>query len=411
MLMMFLAFNAGAITSMVPGNFLMDQADPDQPAADLDGNRRLVGGSVEIDVSEPNPEDPLSLSSLDYFGVQEGNHFQGLVSYTNGGTDAATDEITLDTQSSYLLDTEILGSKQFQSWLQATPDSVLMGKQQESGNTATYTPALAIFKGLLSAKTRWTSKCTAVVNGISMKATLSAKVSPQELVSVPAGHFLTWPIAYTLKASKNGRTASQKWIAWFAPYIGAIKETNSDYTITVTAFAVGAGAISIPPPVVTGVSLEQSTTESTATINGFQFGAAQGSSVVRIGSIECDDIVSWSDTQIQFYIPDSASTGVVTVATDTWNSNDTVVLKIPPRITQVAPTSGQRKSTVQISGTHFGTGVGKVKFGSTSAKITQWGNESISCVVPAKLSYRAYPISVSNKQGQSVLQGAFTVVK
>ena len=174
---------------------------------------------------------------------------------------------------------------------------------------------------------------------------------------------------------------------------------------------MGGGAVGIPPLVVTGTYPASATAGSTVTINGFQFGSSQGASVVRIGSVECDQILYWTDTQIQCTVPDTASSGAVTVVTDTWTSNDSVILKIPPQITSVAPSSRTRKSTVQIAGTHFGAVAGKVKFGSVRAAVTQWSDTSISCIVPASAHLGARPITVTNSQGQSVLPGAFTVVK
>jgi serine protease len=348
---------------------------------------------------------------FDYFGVQAGNHLETLVANTKGGTNTLVEDILYDAQTSSLLDQGIQGTDQIKSWLQVTSNSLLLGQQTENGTTVTYNPALSIVKTPLAANTRWTATCTAMEGGFSMKATLTAKVSSQVLISVPAGHFMAWPIAYTLKASARGRTASKTWSTWFAPYIGTVKNKDSGSTSTLTSFSVGAGTVGFPPPVITGIQPGSATAGSHVTINGFQFGTSQGSSVARIGGVDCDQILSWTDTQIQCIVPDAASSGAVTVVTDTWTGNDTVILKILPEIETVVPSSGKRKSTVQIMGTHFGTAVGKVKFGSTAAKVTQWGDNSITCNVPANAPYRACPITVINSQGQSVLQGGFTVAK
>jgi hypothetical protein len=258
---------------------------------------------------------------------------------------------------------------------------------------------------------RWTATSTASELGVSVRAKLTAKVSPQELVSVPTGYFMAWPITYTLKGSARGRTLSTTSTTWFAPYIGAVRSKDSTSTTSLTAFSVGGGTISFPPPVVTGTYPASATARSTVTINGFQFGSSQGSSVVKIGSVNCDQILSWTDTQIQCIVPDTASSGAVIVITDTWTSNDSVILKIPPQITSVSPSSGTRKSTAQIAGTHFGAVAGKVKFGSARAPVTQWSDTSITCIVPATAHLGTCPVTVINSQGQSVLPGAFTVVK
>ena len=62
-------------------------------------------------------------------------------------------------------------------------------------------------------------------------------------------------------------------------------------------------------------------------------------------------------------------------------------------------------------GNNFGTIPGKVKLGAVQAKITQWGDTSISFTVPASMPYGTYPVTVVNSQGQGVLGRAFTVDK
>ena len=348
---------------------------------------------------------------FNYFGMQAENNYEALVTYTNGSTGTETDNITLDTNSSSFLDTEVLDGNQILNWFQVTPNSFLMGQQEANGTTIAYSPALPMVKTPLAAKMHWTSTCSAFELGVPIHATLTAKVSPQVLVSVPAGYFMAWPITYKLKTSARGRTLSTASTTWFAPYIGTVKSADSTSTTSLTAFSVGAGTVSFPPPVVTGTYPASATAGSTVAIDGFQFGSSQGTSVVRIGNVNCDQILSWTDTQIQCIVPDTASSGAVVVVTDTWTSNDSVILKIPPQITSVAPSSGTRKSTVQISGINFGSGRGKVKFGSIRAAVTQWSDTSISCIVPATAHLDTCPVTVMNSQGQSVLQGAFTVVK
>ncbi len=178
-----------------------------------------------------------------------------------------------------------------------------------------------------------------------------------------------------------------------------------------TSFAVGAGTVTPPPPVVTGTAPKSAITGSQISINGFQFGTSQGTSTVMIGGINCDQIVSWTDTKIQCIVPETASSGAVTVVTDTWTSNDSVILTIPPQITSVTPSSGTRGSSVQIQGQNFGTVTGKVKLGTALTHVKKWGGNSITCTVPAGMTYGACSVTVINSQGQSVLEGAFTVVK
>jgi hypothetical protein len=86
-------------------------------------------------------------------------------------------------------------------------------------------------------------------------------------------------------------------------------------------------------------------------------------------------------------------------------------LKVLPLATGVTPSSAKRNAEVQIQGSGFGTIQGKVKFGAGQAKIAQWGDDSITCAVPATMHYGKCSITVINSQGQSVLKGAFIVVR
>ena len=349
--------------------------------------------------------------SFDYFGMQVGNQDEAQIIYANGSTGEETDDVTPVANSSSLLNLGVVNGNQILTWFQVTQNSLLMGQQESNGIAIAYSPALPMVKTPLAAKMRWTATSTAYEFGVPIHTKLTAKVSPQVLVNVPAGSFMAWPITYNLTASARGRTLSTTSTTWFAPYIGTVKSKDSTSTASLTTFSVAGGTVNFPPPVVTRTYPASATAGSTVTINGFQFGSSQGSSVVRIGSVDCDQILSWTDTQIQCIVPDTASSGAVTVVTDTWTSNDSVIVKIPPQITSVTPSSGTRKSTAQIAGTHFGAVAGKVKFGSVRAPVTQWSDTSISCIVPATAHLGTCPVTVINSQGQSVLPGAFTVVK
>jgi len=353
---------------------------------------------------------------FDYFGMQDGNSFESLATYPGGSTQTQTDNISLDTttfsQPSYV-DLSDLGTTSGQTWYQVLSSGLFMNQMQSSVYTFTFTQALPMIKTPLAAKAHWTASTTFSEEGIPSTAKITATVSPMVLVSVPAGHFLAWPIMCNLSLSARGRTTSKAFTTWFAPYIGTVmtKVVSPAETDQLTSFAVGGGTVTTPPPVVTGTFPKSATVGAQISINGFQFGTSQGTSVVRIGSVDCDQIVSWSDTQIECTVPGTASSGAVTVITDTWTSNDTVNFTIPPQITSVTPSRGTRGSAVQIQGSNFGTVQGKVKLGASLTKISQWGNNSITCTVPAGMPCGEYPVTVINSQGQSVLKGAFTVVK
>ncbi|MGA3114732.1 MAG: IPT/TIG domain-containing protein [Syntrophobacteraceae bacterium] len=355
-------------------------------------------------------------SYLDYFGIQAGNHFESLATYPKESPQTYTDTISLDTtsfsQPSYL-DQEIQDGAQSDIWYQDFSNGLFVKQMESSGTLLTFPQALPLIKTPLAAKAHWAASTSFSVEGIPATAKITATVSPMVLVNVPAGHFLAYPIAYTLSLSARGRTTSQSYTNWFAPYIGTVmaKVISPAETDQLMSFAVGAGTVTTPPPVVTGTAPKSAITGSQISINGFQFGESQGTNTIMIGGINCAQIVSWSDTQIQCIVPETASTGAVTVVTDTWTSNDSIIFTIPPRITSVTPSSGTRGSPVQILGQNFGTVTGKVKLGAVLTKVTQWRDNSTTCTVPAGMPYGACSVTVINSQGQSVLKGAFTVVK
>jgi outer membrane protein assembly factor BamB len=349
---------------------------------------------------------------FDYFGMQQGNHEDSLVKYARGSY-TQTDDISLDMTNfspSYIDQVALAGVIESRTWYQVFSNGLFMKQIESSGLTLTFTPALPMIETPLAVNARWTA--SAIISGSgSGTAKITAKVSPMKLVSVPAGHFMAWPIAITLKVSGPGGTRTTAQTYWFAPYIGNVEGKASGTTIKLTGFEVGGGTITTPPPVVTGSVPASATRGGQIVIKGFQFGSAQGDSKVRIGNVECDEVTSWTDTSITCVVPSTAVSGAVTVVTDPWTSNDSVHLKVLPLATGVTPSSAKRNAEVQIQGSGFGTIPGKVKFGAGQAKIAQWGDDSITCAVPATMHYGKCSITVINSQGQSVLKGAFIVVR
>ncbi|MGO9017807.1 MAG: hypothetical protein ACLQVJ_05570 [Syntrophobacteraceae bacterium] len=157
---------------------------------------------------------------FDYFGMQAGNNFESEATYPRESPQTYTDTISLDTtsfsQPSYL-DQEIQDGTQTETWEQVFSNGLCLKKGEQSGMLLTFTEALPLIKTPLAAKAHWTANTTFSVEGIPATASITATVSPMVLVSVPAGHFLAYPIAYTLSLSARGRTTSQAYTNWFAP--------------------------------------------------------------------------------------------------------------------------------------------------------------------------------------------------
>lgn len=353
---------------------------------------------------------------FDYFGIQAGNHFVSQVTSGSSVIGTATDDISLDmtsfAQPSYI-DLQASPLATGKVWYQINSSGVFMKQMISSGYTFTFDPALLMISTPLAAGANWTANSSVTVAGRSGTATITAKVSPQVIISIPAGHFLAWPIAYTLRVSGPAGTTKISMTEWFAPYFGTVKEKDSKANFMLVQSEVGGGTSTAIPPIVTGTSHKSAARGTSIQIAGYQFASSQGTSAVRIGSVDCDEITSWTDNSIECIVPDTAVSGPVTVVTDTWTSNSSVVLTvlIPPVLTGVNPTTVERGSSLQLLGQDFGTTLGKVKIGSATAKITQWGDTVITCTVPVSMRPGIYSVTVTDSQGQGQLQGALTVTK
>ncbi len=353
----------------------------------------------------------------DYFGIREGNSFQYGVKNKNGSTGTESITINIDPASfstpSYVVQDTFADGNYTDGWYQESSKGLLwLASMTINGIIDTFKPPQPKIKTSLTAGATWTW-AGAVSNGAgSKKATCTARVYPRELIRVPAGYFLAWPIKYA--AASPLPVPSQTFTHWFAPYIGIVQDANASSTSYLTSFAVTGGTVTVPPPVVTGTVPDSGVRGSGITINGFQFGAAQGSGAVRIGNVDCSVILSWSDEQIQCIVPDTVSFGAapVIVVTDTWTSNDSIEFTVinPPQAASITPSSGKRGSSAEIDGANFGTAGGKVLLGKVKAKVTDWTDTSISFKIPSTVAYGAYTVTVINSQGQSAA-GIFTVTR
>ncbi|MFZ0931588.1 MAG: PKD domain-containing protein [Syntrophobacteraceae bacterium] len=352
---------------------------------------------------------------LDYYGMQAGNHAESRISVGNRVVGTSTDDLSLDMTSfghpSYV-DLNVSNGTSSKTWYQDYPGGLYMQQMQSSGYTFTFDPALPMAVTPFAAGANWKESSNVTVEGYSGVASISARVYPRVIIGVPAGYFLAWPITYTLEISGRGRTQMTSETEWFAPYFGMVKAKDSEYTIEMTESVVGGGTVTAIPPIVTGIDHKSAARGGQVNITGYQFGGAQGSSVVRIGNFDCE-IISWTDNSIECVVPDTAVSGAVTVVTDTWTSNDNVALTVlvPPVPTGVSPSIVQRGSSVQVFGQDFGTAGEQVRIGNTPAKITQWGDGSITCIVPATMPPGVYSITVINSKGRNTLQGALKITR
>jgi aryl-phospho-beta-D-glucosidase BglC (GH1 family) len=148
------------------------------------------------------------------------------------------------------------------------------------------------------------------------------------------------------------------------------------------------------------------------TIKGFKFGNTQGSSRV-IFEGNAFPVISWSDTLIHVYVPDSERRrcGMLTVQKNGVSSNEVVLHVIqPPQVDKVVPSSAVRGTEITILGGSFGNFAGEIQFypaGTTGglAKITYWSNTKIKCIVPKDAI--SGPVTIRTPYGNAVFR--FTV--
>ena len=265
----------------------------------------------------------------DYFGTQVGDT-QAFRFTQNSAVTTGTYTVSLDsttTPASYRVH-ETLGSSASDSWYLNLTSTLQLSKMMNSQMTVFISSPLTVLKNPMAAGMTWTSQSTVTVAGSSGTMTIKASISALTLVTVPAGTFLAYPVAYTETVTGAGGTASDTWTEYFVPYIGTVKAVRSDGVMELTGFTTALGVVSTPPPVIASVSPTSATPGSAVTISGYQFGTSQGTSVLKIGGTTVTNITSWSNGSIRCVVPLTAPTGKVTLATDLWNSNDNVVLTV-----------------------------------------------------------------------------------
>jgi hypothetical protein len=140
-----------------------------------------------------------------------------------------------------------------------------------------------------------------------------------------------------------------------------------------------------PAPVIASVSTTTGTPGVTqVTVNGSNFGSAEGSGYVELGSMSATTIGSWTPTQIVATVPLGSMPGVVEVLQNGLASNDIPFTTVVPSITGLSAASGVKGTPITISGANFGAtqSGSSVMFNGAAASPTAWGVSSIIAPVP-----------------------------
>jgi hypothetical protein len=266
-----------------------------------------------------------------------------------------------------------------------------------------------------------------VPTGIPTIASLSPDNGP---ASAHAGTTVTITGANLRGASKvtfNGKTASSvsvidnQTIVAVTPSTGATTGFVMVTTPAGTASSSPAKFTVNAPPKVTGLSVALGKAGDPVTITGTGFLAKEGGSTdnhvtVTFGTGSVATTAT-SDTSITVNVPNTATTGKITVANnfgETGTGTTVFTVIKTPAITSFSPGSGKPGSMVTINGSGF-TGTGKtggdfVEFGGTTTTFTVTGDTKITAKVPTTLAAGSYTISVKNAAGTAASASQFVVV-
>jgi hypothetical protein len=185
----------------------------------------------------------------------------------------------------------------------------------------------------------------------------------------------------------NGVTASTT--SWSATTVVATVPSGATTgAVVVRAAGVDSNGVSfsvVPKANISSLSPNSGAAGALITVNGTNFGTAQGDGSVRFNGT-LGTPTTWSDTMIRVPVPSGATTGNVVVRANGVNGNGrsfTVVAS--PIISSVSPTSGIVGTTVVITGANFGAtkGSSTLLFNGVAATPASWSATSITTAVPA----------------------------
>jgi hypothetical protein len=160
--------------------------------------------------------------------------------------------------------------------------------------------------------------------------------------------------------------------------------TTGNVAVTVGGVPSNGIAFTVIPPSITSLSASSGAIGTSVTITGTNFGAIQGTSVVRFNGTVASP-VSWGDTIIVVPVPGGATTGNVVVTVGALSSNGLLfTVIVPPTISSLSPAFGSVGTSVTISGTNLGPaqGVSTITFNGTPATPTSWNGTTILVTVP-----------------------------
>jgi hypothetical protein len=190
--------------------------------------------------------------------------------------------------------------------------------------TVTFDPAVlqptSAVKGTLDSGAEWYLLFNTNVSGQISLGAYSLNGTP-EIIPIPGGAGSLARINFNVLGGLGSSTTLNFTLSKIVDITASeISSTASPGTFTVVSATPNIAQINpVSGPVGTEV-----------TIDGSNFGSAQGTSVVKFNGTSATTYNSWSDTQVKCLVPASATTGPVTVTTTAGTSNGmTFTVTIP----------------------------------------------------------------------------------
>ena len=268
------------------------------------------------------------------------------------------------------------------------------------GTSQTINMAQNVFIGLaVDNGTTSATFATATFDNVSVSTSASppapviSNVSP---AAAPVGTVVTLtgttfqPVQGNSTVTVNGVSATVQ--SWNETAINILVPTSLSAGSTSIVVTVGGqasnGASFAVLPAVTSIYPTSAAVGGSITIYGATFGSSQGSSTVNFNGVQATSITSWSATQIVAVVPSGATTGPLTIAVNSAQSNPTTTFTlINPVISSLSPAWGPIGGTIAVNGSGFGTsqGNGRIAFnGETyTGAAGSWTDTQVTISVPS----------------------------
>jgi RHS repeat-associated protein len=311
-----------------------------------------------------------------------------------------------------------------------TPDKLHFVYQSLSGDGTIIARVASLngtpMAGVMARETLSASATDAVVFFQPNTAYLAYRATTGGSISSVSGSMVGSAYPYWVKLARVGNTftgfASLDGVSWI--------QTGTAQTITMAqtiSIGIAAGGGSGSPsaqfdnvsiqlgtmPIISKVSPGSGGIGSSVTVNGTNFGSTQGTSTLSFNGTAATIVTTWTNSQIVATVPSNATSGTVTVAVNSIQSNTNFSFTIfNPVLSGVSPPASQINGTLTLTGTGFGLSQNdsQVKVNGVVASIGYWSDTSIKIFVPSNVSTGTGPLTVmvggvtSNSMSFTVLE-------